>query len=655
MTASAGATTAADEGLAAAVRSEPAGARAAIAIVGRDRGAREILHRELSKRYGADYQIVACDRPAELAPWMRDLRAAGLPVALVIGGVGAQDPDGIELLAAVRAIEPTALRVAAVGWGDWQSVRSVFDAITLGKIDHWVTCPVQAPAEEFHRSITEFLREWASQRGGGFEAVQVIGERWSARSQELRDLFSRHGIPAGFYDATSGQARQMLHDLGLTSPELPVVVLQFAAEQTALVNPSNLQIADAFGVMTPILPGEVFDVAVVGGGPAGLAAAVGASSEGLRTVVVEHEAIGGQAGTSSMIRNYPGFSQGISGAKLAQEIRRQAWTFGTTFLYMRQAESLSEKDGHYQLRLSDGSVLTSRTVIIATGATYRRLGIPALEDLQGRGVFYGAAASEAPAMRGRNLFVAGGGNSAGQTALHMAKWADQVTVLVRGESLADSMSDYLIRQIRATPNIDVRHHVQVADGTGTSTGHLQSLALADTRSGARHSVLADALFVLIGSQPRTQWLGEAIARDQWGFVLTGPDLPAGTGHHWLSGRPPLPLETSLPGVFAAGDVRQGSVKRVAAAVGEGAATIPLVQRHLQTTAARPPAPSRQPPGRPAHPRPEHRQRASERAHAYRAQHDHHPASEEARNGAGYDKRLHAETVVSLASSPGYGR
>ena len=360
---------------------------------------------------------------------------------------------------------------------------------------------MQTPAEEFHRSITEFLREWGSQRGGGFEAVQVIGERWSARSQELRDLFARHRVPAGFYDATSGRARQMLHELGLESPELPVVVLRFAAEPSALVNPSNREIADAFGVMTPISPGEVFDVAVVGAGPAGLAAAVGASSEGLRTVVVEHEAIGGQAGTSSMIRNYPGFSQGISGAMLAQETWRQAWTFGTTFLYMRQAESLSRKDGHYRLRLSDGSVLTARTVIIATGATYRRLGIPALEDLQGRGVFYGAAVSEAPAMRGRNVFVAGGGNSAGQTALHLAKWASRVTILVRAPSLAASMSDYLIRQIDATPNVDVCYRVQVADGTGT--GHLQSLVLHDTASGARRSVPADALFVLIGSQPRT--------------------------------------------------------------------------------------------------------------------------------------------------------
>jgi thioredoxin reductase len=225
-----------------------------------------------------------------------------------------------------------------------------------------------------------------------------------------------------------------------------------------------LIVADAFGLMTPISPEEVFDVAVIGAGPAGLAAAVSASSEGLRTLVIEHEAIGGQAGTSSMIRNYPGFSQGISGSKLAQETWRQAWTFGTTFLYMRPAGSLSRTDSHYRLRLSDGSELAPLTVVIATGATYRRLGIPQLEDLQGRGVFYGAAASEAPAMRGRNVFVAGGGNSAGQTALHMAKWANQVAVLVRATTLADSMSDYLIREIAATPNVEVFYHVQVADG-----------------------------------------------------------------------------------------------------------------------------------------------------------------------------------------------
>jgi thioredoxin reductase len=588
MTASAGAATAAHQELGAAILSEAAEAQAAIVIVSHESGTREILHREMSKRYGGDYQIVTCGQPAELAAWMRDLRAAGLPVALVIGRVGVQDPDGIGVLATVRDIDPAALRVAAVDWGDWQSVRSVFDAVTLGTLDHWVNRPVQAPAEEFHRSITEFLREWSSQRGGGFEAAQVIGERWSARSQELRDLFARHRVPAGFYDAASGHGRQMLHELGLHSPELPVVMLRFAAKRSTLVNPSNQQIADAFGVMTPISPGEVFDVAVVGAGPAGLAAAVGASSEGLSTVVVEHEAVGGQAGTSSMIRNYPGFSQGISGAMLAQESWQQAWAFGTTFVYMRQATSLSAHAGRYQLRLSDGAVLSARSVIIATGVTYRRLGIPALEELQGRGVFYGTAASEAPAMRGRDVFVAGGGNSAGQAALHLAKWARQVTILVRAPSLAASMSDYLIRQIGAAPNVDIRYRVQVAGGTGT--GHLQSLVLQDTASGKQRTVPADALFVLIGAQPRTQWLGRA-TRDRWGFILTGPDLPgpAPAPARRLVGRPPLPLETSLPGVFAAGDVRRGSVKRVASAVGEGAATIPLVHRYLARAAAATPA------------------------------------------------------------------
>ena len=590
MSTSTGVATAADEGTAAAVRGEIAGAQAAILIVSHDPGTREILHRELSKRYGADYQIMACQQPTELAACMRHLRAAGLPVALVIGGVGTQDPDGIEVLAAVRAIDPAALRVAAVGWGDWQSVRSVFDAVALGALDHWVNRPVQAPAEEFHHSVTEFLREWSSQRGGGFEPVQVIGERWSARSQELRDIFARYRIPAGFYDATFGHGRQMLRDLGLQSPELPVVVLRFAADRPVLVNPSNRQIADAFGVMRPISPGEVFDVAVVGAGPAGLAAAVGASSEGLSTVVVEHEAIGGQAGTSSMIRNYPGFSQGISGAMLAQEAWWQAWAFGTTFVYMRQVKSLSRDAGHYRLRLSDGGVLAARTVIIATGVAYRRLGIPALEDLQGRGVFYGAAASEAPAMRGRNVFVTGGGNSAGQAALHLAKWASQVTILVRAPSLAASMSDYLIRQIGAAPNIDIRYRVHVAGGTGTGTGHLHSLVLQDIASEARRTVPADALFVLIGGQPRTEWLGDSVARDRWGFILTGPDLSASARARWPASRPPLPLETSLPGVFAAGDVHRGSVKRVASAVGEGAAAIPLIHRFLARATAATPSP-----------------------------------------------------------------
>jgi thioredoxin reductase len=558
------------------------GGRPAIVIVCRDAVEREAFGQELTGRYGTDYRIVHCDDPPELGTVIRELLAAGTPVALVIGGVGEADPDGIEVLAPVRAIDRTVVRVAAFRWGEWDSARPVFDAVALGKIDHWVTCPVQSPDEDFHESITRFLGEWRRRHGGGFEPVQVIGEQWSARSLELRDAFSRNGIPIGFYDADSARGRQRLEELGAEPAELPVVVVRFGGRQVVLADPSNLEIAEAFGLMTPIPDGEVFDVAVVGAGPAGLATAVYASSEGLKTVVIEREAIGGQAGTSAMIRNYPGFAQGVSGSRLAFEAYTQAWFFGTTFVFMRQLEGLACEDGHYRLRLSDGGALNARTVVITTGATYRRLGIPALEDLQGRGVFYGAGVSEAPAMRGQKVYVVGGGNSAGQAALHLAKWAQQVTVLVRSSSLADSMSDYLIRGIDAAPNVAVRYGVEVAGGTGTD--HLKSLVLEDTDSRAQCSVPADALFVLIGSEPRTEWLGESVARDRCGFILTGPDVPDDADTGWLAGRQPLPHETSLPGVFAAGDARHGSVKRVASAVGEGAITIPLVHRYLERTA-----------------------------------------------------------------------
>ncbi len=557
--------------------------QAAIVIVSRDPGTRQSLSRELISRYSTDYQILACDQPAGLAPLLTGLTAAGTPVALVIGSVGAEDPDGIEVLASVRGAAPEASRVAAVRWGEWETARPTFDAVTLGKVDHWVTRPEQIPDEEFHHSITQFLSEWAGLHSGGFEAVRIIGERWSARSQELRDTFARNRIPIGFYDADSEHGRQLLHELGADSGELPVVVLRFGADRSALVNPSNLEIAEAFGLMTPIPEDEVFDVAVVGAGPAGLAAAVYAASEGLRTVVVEREAIGGQAGSSSMIRNYPGFAQGISGSKLAFEAYQQAWFFGTTFLFMRQVEGLSQAGGRCRLRLSDGAVLTSRTAVITTGAAYRELGVPELERLLGRGLFYGAGVSEASAMHGRQVFVVGGGNSAGQAALHLARWADQVTILVRGASLARSMSDYLVREIDAAPNIGVRHHARVAGAGGDD--RLESLVLEDTRSGDRQRVPADALFVLIGSQPRTEWLDESVARDQWGFIMTGADLADGPGGQPGPGRLPLPHETSLPGVFAAGDVRRGSVKRVASAVGEGAVTVPLVHRRLAEVAA----------------------------------------------------------------------
>jgi thioredoxin reductase len=561
--------------------------RAAIVVVGRDGVTLQRMHRELARRYGTDYQIVTCDYPPGLAAQLQALQAAGTPVALVVGGVGTREPGGIESFAAVRPVEPLALRVAAVRWGDWAASSPVFDALTLGKIDYMAIGPEGSPDEEFHRSITEYLGEWNSRRGGGFEAVWLIGERWSERSQDLRDAFSRYRIPIGFYDVGTARGREMLDELGLASPDLPVVVLRFGAQPSTLANPSDIEIAEAFGLLAPIAADDVYDVAVVGAGPAGLAVAVYASSEGLRTAVVEAGPVGGQAATSSLIRNYPGFPQGVSGSTLTSQTFQQAWSFGTTFLFLREATNLSAHDGHYQLGLSDGNMLSARTLVIATGAAYTELGVPELEELHGRGVFYGAAVSEAPAMRGRKVFVVGAGNSAGQAAVHLAKWAEQVTVLVRGHSLAQSMSDYLIRMIGAAPNIEVAYGVQVVGGAGTD--RLESLVLEDRASGQRRDVPADGLFVLIGSRPRTEWLGETLMRDKWGSILTGQDMLAEAGTRWPLHRPPSQHEASLPGVFAAGDVRRGSVKRVGSAVGEGAVTIPQVHACLEPRAGAPAA------------------------------------------------------------------
>jgi thioredoxin reductase len=566
---------------------QDAAGRAAIVVVSRDDAILRRVQRELTRRYGSDYQVVICDYPPGLAAQLQSLQAAGTPVALVVGGVSSESPDDIDVFAAVRPVEPTALRIAAVRWGDWAVRGPVFDALALGQIDHMAVGPEGRLDEEFHRSITDYLSEWNIRRGGGFEAVWLIGEQWSPRSQDLRDAFSRYRIPIGFYDVSTARGREMLDDLGLASPDLPVVVLRFGAAGSVLANPSDMEIAEAFGLLAPISADDVYDLAVVGAGPAGLAVAVYASSEGLRTVVVEAGPIGGQAATSSLIRNYPGFPQGISGATLTIQTFEQAWSFGTTFLFLREAASLSAHDGHYQLGLSDGNVLSARTVVIATGAAYTDLGVPELEELHGRGVFYGAAVSEAPAMRGRKVFVVGAGNSAGQAAIHLAKWADQVTMLVRGQSLARSMSDYLIRTIGATPNVEVTYGVQVAGGAGSD--RLESLVLEDRASGQRRQVEADGLFVLIGSRPRTEWLAETLMRDQWGFILTGPDVVAEVDTRWPLLRPPTLHEASLPGVFAAGDVRRGSVKRVGSAVGEGAVTIPQVHACLE---AHPGAPAR---------------------------------------------------------------
>jgi thioredoxin reductase (NADPH) len=537
---------------------------------------RDRVEAELRKRYGADYQVITTGSVQETLGVLGQLRDDQRQVGLVLADQWLPEATGTELLARVRQLHPAARRVLLITWGDQASAEPMLQATVLGDIDAYVVKPGTPPDERFHRFVTEQLDEWGRSNLPGLEVVRVVGDQWAARSHELRELLGRNGIPFGFYPADSPEGQRLLEEARAAGKALPTVVL---FDGRVLADPSNAEVGDAIGVQTK--PGGGYDVTVIGAGPAGLAAAVYGASEGLSTVVLEPEAIGGQAGTSSLIRNYLGFPTGVSGGDLAVRAYTQASNFGAEYVYGNPATGLRPQGSELVVTVANGSEVRSRAVVVATGMAYRRLGIPALDALTGAGVFYGAAASEARAMKDREVFVVGGANSAGQAAVHLARYAAQVTVLVRGQSLADSMSDYLIREIESAPNIVVRYRVAVTGGAGQS--RLEHLTLTDMESGAAETVDAAALFVLIGAEPRTQWLPDAVRRDQSGFVVTGADLLQGSrpDAQWPLRRLPMLLESSLPGVFAAGDVRHGSVKRVASAVGEGSIAIRLVHDHLR--------------------------------------------------------------------------
>jgi thioredoxin reductase (NADPH) len=530
----------------------------------------QALTRELVSRYGAHYQVVSGSSAEVALARLAELKAAGAEVPLVLADQRLPGISGTELLARVRDIFPTARRGLLITWGDRSAPAPFLEAAALGQLEFYLNRPTSSPDEQFHRVITGSLEEWWREQGGRGELVTVIGDDPSARVHEIRDLLARNNVPFGFYASDSPEGRAALRRLGVIDPAGPVLSLYSGV---VLVDPANAEIAEALGQkMRPA--GQAYDVVIVGAGPAGLAAAVYGASEGLSTALLEREAFGGQAGTSSRIRNYLGFPSGVSGGELAQRAYEQAWAFGTHFVYGNPATSLAKDRDLLVVGLEDGSQALARAVVIATGVSYRRLRVPELEALAGAGVFYGAGTIEAQAVARKPAFVVGGGNSAGQAALHLSKYAQQVTILIRSQSLAASMSDYLIRQIEAAPNVDVRYRCEVAGGGGS--GHLEQLLLRNRDSGETEPVPAAGLFVLIGAHPFTSWLPETVKRDQWGFILTGPD----TGQDWPLQRAPFLLETTTPGVFAAGDVRHGSIKRVASAVGDGSTAIRLIHDYL---------------------------------------------------------------------------
>ena len=533
--------------------------------------------RALRRRYGADYRVMAEHSPKAGLDLLERLAHRGDDVALVAADLRLPGMNGVEFLERARALHRGVVRALLVAMDEhhtripFSELETLQRATALGRIDFWVVKGWVTPEEWLYPQVQEALSAWTKANRPRHVVYRIVSEQWAPRSHTLRDMLTRNSVPFEFYPVDSEEGQRLLRDFSVDAERLPAVIRH---DGSVLHDPTFAEVAGSHGIHTRPST-EVYDLAILGAGPAGLAAAVYGASEGLSTLVMEPLAIGGQAGTSSMIRNYLGFPRGIGGGELAHRAWEQAVLFGAQFVFTQPATGLATRGRYHIIALSDRSEVTARAVIIAAGVAYRRIGVPSLERLVGAGVFYGAAGVEASAMTGEEVYVVGGANSAGQAALHLAKFAARVTLLVRGGSLAAGMSDYLIRQIEATPNIEVRLRTRVVDGRGEV--RLEALTLEDVRTGRREDVVAAAVFVLIGAEPRTEWLRGVIRRDDHGFILTGRDVPQ---EGWPLTRPPLPFETSIPGVFAAGDVRYGSVKRVAGAVGEGSVTVGSVHRYL---------------------------------------------------------------------------
>ncbi len=551
--------------------------RPVILVVDDDPQALTALLDALVRRFGGDYQVVSHLSGAAALEDMSRIRKEDGHVALVIAKLRLADMPGINVLGHAHEIDPAAQRALLVEWGDRNAAPTILQGCAFGQLDNYLHTPWFPPEVYLYPTVSEFLAEWTRGHGPHMELVRVIGEDPSARAHEIRELLERSGVPHGFYTAGSETGRSLLVRSGLDASRLPVVIL---LDGHAIVNPSNAEIFEALGASS--VEERRCDVAIVGAGPAGLAAAVYTASEGLSTLVVEREAVGGQASASSLIRNYLGFPKGISGTELTQRAYQQAWLFGAKYVFAHQVQGLRARGIDRILSLSDGTEITAHAIVVASGASYRHLDAPGIERYVGAGVYYTTSGGYTEWLKNKEVFVVGGGNSAGQAVLHVSKHARHVTLLVRGDSLKKDMSDYLVQEIQHRPNVEVRLGTEVVDGEGEAA--LKRIVLWDHARSNRETVPADLVFALIGAQPHTDWLAGTVQRERNGFILTGRDIERTLALRTL-GREPTRFETSMPGVFAVGDVRSGSVKRLASAVGEGAAAVQEVHECLASPVA----------------------------------------------------------------------
>ena len=546
--------------------------RPVIVTVDDDPGVSRAVARDLRRKYGERNRIVRAESGADALDALRQMKLRGDQVAVILADYRMPDMNGIEFLEQAMDVYPYAKRVLLTAYAD---TNAAIDAINVVDLDYYLLKPWDPPEEKLYPAVDDLLKAWRRDDRKPVREIKVVGHRWSAPSSQLRDFLARNQVPYRWYASDEPEGQRLLEAAGTDGHSLPVLI---TVDGEALIAPAQSEVAAKVGLATRP-ERDFYDLVVVGGGPAGLGSAVYGASEGLKTLLVEKFATGGQAGQSSRIENYLGFPDGLSGGQLTDRARRQAVKFGAELLTTSEVTGLEVNGPARTVRMSDGSAIDAKAIILATGVSYRQLTTPGCMEMTGAGIYYGAALAEAEGCRDQDVYVVGGANSAGQAAVYLARFAKSVTMLVRAPSLENSMSYYLIEQIRGIDQIRVRTCTEVAEAVGD--GHLEQITLRDLNTGQTETVDAGQLFIFIGAAPGTAWLDGVVARDDHGFVLAGPDLTEDDLAEWTLDRPPYHLETSVPGVFATGDVRSQSAKRVASAVGEGAMAVMLVHRYLE--------------------------------------------------------------------------